>query len=425
MSWFSAANAWVGSQLGQASGPGAIGLLVLAGALASLLPCVYPLYPITAAVLGKRSSPLGRFAHPLAYYLGLATMYLTFGVIAGLSGGAFNEVLRLPLTNLLIAALLLCLALATAGLLHFPVLQPQTDSSSDSLFATVTMGAGAGLLSSACVGPVVVSVLVALAANTASLSALSVLLAAGKMFAFGLGVGVPFLLIGVFGLALPRGGRWMLTVQYFFAVLIIYFALGYAVKGLEGLGLADQAPHILLALSAVVLGTFFLLNGERPLTDRVKMSLASGALVSGLCGMLVLTGGSRVGTANAQSSSASSNVEEKAGLTWHLDKTAAYQAAALQGKPVFIDFYGSWCTNCRAFEQRTTQDAQLKAALAGAVLLKIYDTAPLFQTYKHDPRFPELKVGLPFFLITDSQENIVYKTNDFTKTEEMILFLEG
>lgn len=414
-----------------------MGLLLIAGVLASLLPCVYPLYPITAAVLTARKSSWGRLAHPLAYYVGLALMYLTFGVIAGLSGGAFNEVLRIPITNLLIGALLFGLALATAGLLHFPVLQPKGENVSDSLMATVSMGMGAGLLSSACVGPVVVSILVALASGTGALSVFSVALASAKMFAFGLGVGLPFLLIGTLGVALPRGGRWTLAVQYAFAALIIYFALGYVVKGLDGMGLGARAGEILFALFAVMGGTFFLLDKERAVAERIKVSLASGALVSGLCGMLALTTAAptpRVAaaapahglpTANADSIESAAQVEHKGGLTWHLDKKTAYEAAALQGKPVFIDFYGSWCTNCRAFEKLTKTDAQLKAALSQAVLLKIYDTAPLFQDYKKDRRFPELSVGLPFFLITDSQENVVYKTNDFTKTGEMILFLEG
>lgn len=51
------------------------------------------------------------------------------------------------------------------------------------------------------------------------------------------------------------------------------------------------------------------------------------------------------------------------------------------------------------------------------------DNTTLFEQYRADPRFPELKVGLPFFLITDPKEALLYKTSDFTKTDEMALFL--
>jgi thiol:disulfide interchange protein DsbD len=115
-SWFEQANAWLAHQLGAATGLASFALLLLGGALASLLPCVYPLYPITAAVLSKRQSQLGRFAHPLVYYAGMAGIYFAFGIAASLTGGSFNEVLRLPAVNLAIAGLMVLLALATAAL---------------------------------------------------------------------------------------------------------------------------------------------------------------------------------------------------------------------------------------------------------------------------------------------------------------------
>lgn len=133
-----------------------------------------------------------------------------------------------------------------------------------------------------------------------------------------------------------------------------------------------------------------------------------------------------VATASSASEPTSANVVEPVGdLTWYLDKDAAYAAAAQRGKSVFVDFHADWYTNCKAFQKRTQSDAALNAALSGAVLLKVYDTSLLFQTYKNDARFPELRVGLPFFVITDSNGSLIYKTSDFTKTQEMVLFLEN
>lgn len=116
--------------------------------------------------------------------------------------------------------------------------------------------------------------------------------------------------------------------------------------------------------------------------------------------------------------------EKKGKLTWYLDKEAAYIEAKKTGKNVFIDFYANWCTNCKAFEKMTHEDETLIASLESTVLLKIYDTTPAFQEYSADSRFPELKVGLPFFVITNTDGELVYKTNDYMKTEEMGLFLE-
>ncbi len=90
---------------------------------------------------------------------------------------------------------------------------------------------------------------------------------------------------------------------------------------------------------------------------------------------------------------------------------------------MFIDFFGTWCSNCKAFADLTRTDSELQKALGQAVLLKIYDRTPTFKKYASDSRFPELKVGLPFFVITDQDGNLLYKTSDYQKTDEMALFV--
>lgn len=424
---FDAANEWVGRELTAHAGAGSLVYLALGGALASLLPCVYPLYPITAAVLRDRRSQLGRFAHPLTYYAGLCAVYFLFGLIASLAGGAFNGVLRLPLANLAIGVTLLLLALSTIGLLHFPMLSID-EGSGTGLATTFVMGAGAGLLSSACVGPVVVSILVQIAANTGSVEPVAALMAAVKMFAFGMGVGSPLLLIGVFGLALPKGRGWMLYPQWAFGLLIAYVAVGYLSKGLSGLGLSESAQRATLIGAAMVgLAAYTRQGVEVPVAQRTKSALLT---LVGVVGFFVL-GRAILGPGSADDIRAPASdagalapaVEQVGPLKWHLDKAAAYKEAALSGRPVFLDFHGDWCTNCKAFQERTQRDEQLRAALQNAVLLKVYDSSPLFASYTDDPRFPELRVGLPFFVITDAKGELLYKTNDFTKTEEIALFL--
>ncbi|HEY6877526.1 MAG TPA: cytochrome c biogenesis protein CcdA [Polyangiales bacterium] len=423
---FETLNAWVGSELASASGAQSFLYLALGGALASLLPCVYPLYPITAAILRERQSRLGRFAHPLAYYAGLCLTYFAFGLIASVAGGAFNTVLRLPVANLLIGVSLLLLALSTVGLLHFPMLVLE-DRQGAGLVTTVVMGAGAGLLSSACVGPVVVSVLVQLAANTAQLDASMALLAAAKMAAFGMGVGSPLLVIGLLGIALPRGGSWMVYVQWLFGLLIGYFAVGYLNKALSGYGFSERAAQATLAgVTMIGVAAFARSSSEQAPSERTRAALMA---VLGVVGFFVVGRGMlelspHLPTAEAQTApEAASSMEAHGPLRWHLDKDAAYAEALRTGRPVFVDFHGNWCSNCKAFQERTQDDAQLRTALQNAVLLKVYDSSPLFAAYRDDTRFPELKVGLPFFVITDAKGELLYKTSDFTNTGEMALFL--
>ncbi len=431
--FFQTAHHWIESQLGQTSGLASYFWLLLGGALASLLPCVYPIYPITAALLSRRKSRF-TLAHPLAYYFGLAGIYFCFGIIASLTGGAFNQILRLPSTQLIIATLLFLLALATAGFLHFPILQPQAGDSGNEerskLRHTFIMGAGAGFLSSACVGPIVVSILLAIAEQSQSLSLMMTFSAASKMFVFGAGLGLPFLLIGAFGVRLPRSGAWMLKVQAFFALFILYFALGYALKGFAAYGLEAEGPAILIALSILFLSAFAVQSSEKEKTERTRVALAITGLAVGstlffiqLTPKLATSDLEATATSKRALAQADSQIETHGNLKWYLDKDAAYAAAQQSGKPVFVDFHANWCTNCKVFQEQTLSDNELNQALSEVILLKVYDTAPLFESYRDDPRFSELKVGLPFFLITSPQEDLLFKTSDFTKTEEMKLFL--
>ena len=425
---FDELNVWVSTQLAGSAGPQAWVFLFLGGVLASLLPCVYPLYPITVAILRGRSSRWGRAAHPLAYYGGLAAVYMVFGIVAAFTGGAFNEIIRTPAFNLAVGGVLALLAGAVVGILEFPVLHtPSASSQQDHrLLATGAMGAGAGLLSSACVGPVVVSILVGLVVNVPTITPAIVVQAASKMLVFGLGVGLPVVLLGVFGLQLPKAGRWTVVVQWVFGVLIGYFALGYVTKGLTGLGLDEASVQAVELGSLLVLGAAFSVqNREHPATERGRRAFIVLAAVSGFFIMargLLPSSASTPATAREDTLGALTETEH--GLTWYLDRELAYEEAARAGKTVFIDFYGSWCTNCKAFQAEVERNESLHAALENAVLLKVYDTSDTFDRYRSDERFPELSVGLPFFLITDADGNVVYKTNDFTKTDEMILFLE-
>ena len=91
---------------------------------------------------------------------------------------------------------------------------------------------------------------------------------------------------------------------------------------------------------------------------------------------------------------------------------------------MFVDFSASWCANCKEFARLSRENAELNKALLKAVLLKVGDSTPLFETYEKDARFPELKIGLPFFIITDAEGNLIYKTGDYLKTQEMAMFVE-
>jgi len=401
--------------------------LFLGGLFASLLPCVYPLYPITANVIKARGVGSSRFVHPLSYFFGMATMYFFFGIVASFSGGAFNQVMRLGITNFLIGAIIIFMGISAAGFIHIPLFGGQLDTTKKGALGTFLMGMGAGLLASSCVGPVVVSILIGLASGMGNDFSFSQAAASAiKMLSFGLGLGIPFLLIGVFGLSLPKSGKWMIYIQYTLGLIIVYFGWTYIEKALLIYNFSEESVQLIGVGSAlVVICSYYFQLQEKSVEERVKRSLL---MLSITVGVLVLVRGmiptSTTASIAASPSNGSVTTEKKGELIWFLDKEAAYAEAKRTGKNVFIDFYGNWCTNCKAFEKMTLQDKALIGSLSKAILLKVYDTTPDFRIYSEDARFPELKVGLPFFVITNTEGDLLYKTNDYLKTDEMKMFVE-
>ena len=302
--------------------------LFLGGLVASLLPCVYPLYPITANVIKARGSLSNRFIHPLFYFLGMAAMYLLFGVIASISGGAFNKVMRLPVTNLSIGIIIVLMGISAAGLIHLPLFGGQTETKKKGVFGTFLLGMGAGLLASSCVGPVVVSILIGLASSVGGTVTLGLaFVLAMKMLSFGLGLGIPFLLIGVFGVSLPKSGKWMKYVQYALGLLIIYFGWTYIVKALEIYGFSSEAIQLVgIGSFLVLVSSYYFQSKERLSEERVKKALL---ILSCVVGTLALVRGMLPLNSSNQQLSASmlpvseAKIEKKGKLTWHLDKEAA------------------------------------------------------------------------------------------------------
>jgi thiol:disulfide interchange protein DsbD len=423
---FSELQIYIESQVsGSAFHPFLFFLLILGGFLASLLPCVYPLYPITAGILKSRTDKI-KWLHPVIYYIGLASMYLVFGVVAGFTGGIFNTILRYPETNLVLAYILFVLGLSSAEFLHLPIFGQKTaNTSSVSLSGSFFLGMGAGLLSSPCVGPVVVSILLQVISTSAPLSLYSILSTAFKMFAFGLGVGLPFLAIGVFGLSLPRSGKWMRYVQYILSLLILYFSYSYLTKAGDSWGWSEFTSLKLFILwILLLLCSYFLQVHTDFIAIRMKKALSLTTMILiAICMILTVSSNHSLQDTN-QSSEVQSEVSGN--LTWFKDRETVFQKAKSEKKYVFIDFYADWCTNCKEFQKLTLKNENLNNALLNhAILWKIEDTDEIFETFVNDERFPELKIGLPFFIIMNEKGNLLYKTNNYLAIEEMILALKS
>jgi thiol:disulfide interchange protein DsbD len=218
----------------------ALPFIFAGGVLTSLTPCVYPMIPITAAIVGGTSVAEGTAKPPrwrpalltLMYVLGLALVYSALGLFAGMTGTLFGSVSTNPWLYFAMANLLLLAALAMFDVL--PVRVPTRILERASSAGTAgrasgafTMGAMSGLVAAPCSAPVMAAVLTWVSSTKSA--ALGFL----YLFVFSLGMCTLLVVVGLSSGAiarLPRAGMWMVWVKRFFAIVMIGVAEYYLVK---------------------------------------------------------------------------------------------------------------------------------------------------------------------------------------------------
>ncbi len=217
------------------SPPLALAAMFGAGILTSLTPCVYPMIPITSAVIAgtaREDQPRSRtIGLTLTYAVGLAMLYATLGAIAGLTGQLFGTVSANPWALAAIGNLLLIFALAMLDVIPVPVprawLERASRTDGGSYGAVFLMGAMSGVVAAPCGAPAFAVVLTWVAATQAGLMGFVYL------FVFSLGMTALLVVVGLFSgtvALLPRSGRWMVWSKRAAAILMIGMAQYYFVQ---------------------------------------------------------------------------------------------------------------------------------------------------------------------------------------------------
>ena len=216
----------------------ALPALFLGGVLTSLTPCVYPMIPITAAIVGGQTagdavpSRMRPVLLTLTYVVGLSLVYSALGVFAGLTGTLFGSVSTNPWLYFAMANLLVLAALSMMDVV--PIRIPAGIMARASNLGTagrfsgaLAMGAMSGLVAAPCSAPVMAAVLTWVTVTH------SAMLGFVYLLTFSLGMCALLVVVGLStgGLArLPRAGTWMLKVKLVFALVMLGAAEYYLVK---------------------------------------------------------------------------------------------------------------------------------------------------------------------------------------------------
>jgi cytochrome c-type biogenesis protein len=216
----------------------ALPILFIAGVLTSLAPCIYPMIPITAAIVG--GTTVGDVPRPrsrtvlltFTYVIGLALAYASLGLFAGLTGTLFGSVSTNPwlyfaMANLLIIAALAMLDVIPVRVPAWLLTRAATAGEGGSVYGVFVMGAASGLIAAPCSAPVMAAVLTWVTATKSGV------LGFIYLFVFSLGMCTILVLVGLFSGAvarLPRAGAWMVWVKRLFALIMLGVAEYYLVQ---------------------------------------------------------------------------------------------------------------------------------------------------------------------------------------------------
>ena len=351
---------------------------LLLGMGLTFTPCVLPMMPIISSIIAGQKSLTAKqgFVLSSVYVLGMALTFSLAGVLVGSLGASFNIQIYMqqPWVLSIFAALFIILALAMFGLFELRLprfIQEPLDNLNQkqhggSLIGVLLMGALSAIVVSPCVSaPLAGALLYISTTGEAILGGLA-------LFALGLGMGLPLIIIGTSGAyVLPKAGAWMDSVKYFFGVLLLAVALW-----LLGRFIPETAYMtgwiILIAVYAVVLGAF-----EPAITTSKRLikafSLLAFVFASALLFKLVL-GETAHSTMPTSSLSTTKNVQSNDVFFLTISEKTELETALNQAKQdekiVFLDVYADWCIECKIMSNTLFKDPDVQAHLENFVRIK-------------------------------------------------------
>ena len=394
-----------------------LGIIILAigGAIFSwVMPCVYPMIPIIISFFGKLSEEkhIGKSSVAFFYGLGIAGTFIIIGLVISLLSWGVNDAATLTgyanignfiatnaWVNLFLGVLFIFFALWMFGIVNVNVtgaLLNKTDSAGQSAnnayIGSLILGIAFAITSFSCTVPVVGMLLVIAASGTAAglLTSLLGMTIYGLVFAF------PFVVLSLFPSSLeklPRSGIWMEKVKVVFGFIELAAAVKFLwVPDLEwGLGLMPRSVVMILFI-AIGIGVILYLAGIfSPLPNTAKVNQKQSRGVIGIIITFIIlipiilslsspptfhySGMPRIVDEIIETMVPPPPTDDEIAKMegWFIDDyDGALEKARLEGKPLFIDFTGVYCANCRVMERRIFTLDSVKKQFDKMVLARLY-----------------------------------------------------
>ncbi|HQR39456.1 MAG TPA: cytochrome c biogenesis protein CcdA [Blastocatellia bacterium] len=405
-------------------------LAINMGFLSLLTPCVFPMVPITVSYFTKQDGKSRRRGVLDAgiYSISIVITFTLLGLITSFVFGAtgIRDFAANPWVNIGLAAVFVGLALNLFGFYEIvipaSILTPLSRVSGKGGFiGTLLMGVTFTITSFTCTVPFVGALLVSTAQGDWKWPLIGML---GYSMAFAL----PFFFLALFPQVLstlPRAGGWMVSIK----VVMGFLELAAALKFVSNVDLVwgsqrlTREAFLSIWIAIAVITSLYLLGKvrlphERPIEAigvprmlfgttflAIAFYLFTGLLGSSLGELEAFlppisaaqTGGSVVAGVRAQTTE----------LVWGKDFDTAIAAARQSGKPLFIDFTGYACTNCRWMEKNIFPVPEVRDELNRYQLVQLF-TDGQGPEYDRNRALQEQRfntVALPLYVVIDPKDD--------------------
>jgi len=353
------------------------------GLLLAFTPCSLPMLPILAGlIVGSGASPKRGFALAGSYVVSMALVYATMGVLAALLGANLQALLQNRWLLGSFAAIFVLLALPMFGFfeLQLPVAvrdrleNVSRNQRGGSLVGAGVLGALSGLLVGPCMTAPLAGALLYIAQSGNALHGGLIL------FAMGIGIGVPLLLLVTVGNRfLPKPGAWMNLLKGIFGFLFLATAL------LMLRPVLDESLWVGLCGALLLIAAYSAWKQSEGF-GRIAHLFGASSLLLGLWGSLLMIGAAggaddlfkplqvysvanMRGAGSPVGHDAFTTLKDPAELQRQLD------AAQARGQWVLLDYYADWCVSCKVMEKQVFSQPQVLQALSEVRLLRLDVTA--------------------------------------------------
>jgi thioredoxin:protein disulfide reductase len=357
-----------------------LGSFFLAGLLLTFTPCVFPMIPILSGIIagqGDNITTRKAFTLSLVYVLAMASTYAVAGAVVGRFGAEFNiqAWFQDPIILSIFASIFVLLALSMFGFydLQMPsFIQSRVTEFSNKQEGGNLIGVGImGLLSALIVGPCITAPLVGALIFISQTQDWQ--LGGLALFALGMGMGMPLLLIGTTaGNLLPRAGTWMDAVKSVFGVALIAVAI-WLMERVLPTSITMLLMAILIITTSIYMGAMTSLSETASGWRKLWKGLGLVFLIYGLFYLYGVAAGGKdliqplKGITGSVATSAGSTQSSGHFIFKRIKGEEGLKQAlnAARGKPVMLDFYADWCISCKEMEKYAFPHPAVQTALSG------------------------------------------------------------